>query len=79
MVGVQEGDERVAARASRAGRGARPPIAGARDLARVLARVDPPLGPPGLGAEVVERAELHARLVASDAPIAMVVAPAGYG
>ncbi|MET0627132.1 MAG: LuxR C-terminal-related transcriptional regulator [Acidimicrobiia bacterium] len=77
MVGVvREGEERVV---TRAGQARRPPLAGARDLARVLAQVDPPLGPPQFGDEVVERAALRDRLGASGGRVALVVAPAGYG
>ena len=57
----------------------RAPLDGVRDLARVLAGVDPPLRPPRVGPEVVERPELRDRLRSSRARVALVLAPAGYG
>ncbi|MFI5046291.1 MAG: LuxR C-terminal-related transcriptional regulator [Acidimicrobiia bacterium] len=58
---------------------ARASVDGARDLARVLAGIDPPLHPPRFGPEVVERPELRDRLRSSGARVALVLAPAGYG
>lgn len=66
MVAVEEGHEAVV------------PF-GSRDAARLLARVDPPLTPPTLAHDPVNRRGLRDRLGESEARLALVVAPAGYG